>query len=104
MAHAVIFEIFYFSSDPFRKLILLEKDPYHSSSKGHGKFWEIVCGALTGQESCDMFYKNAMFEEEFKKYKYVCMNCDNKKYSNDQRFATRCSVCGKAITIEKNNE
>lgn len=104
MAHAVIFEIFYFTDNIAKKIAFNENDPYHKATKGHGKFWEIVCGALTGKEGCERFYKNASLEEQFKTYRYVCLNCENKKYSNSPNFASRCSVCGKAVIIEKNNE
>jgi len=103
MAHAVIFEIFYFS-DQLKTIILLEKDPLHNASKGHGRFWDIVCGALTNQEGCPRFYKNANLEESFKNFKYICYNCENKKFGNNPKFATRCSICGKAIIVEKNDE
>jgi hypothetical protein len=101
MAHAVIFEIFYYS-DPMNQYALIQKDPSHLALKGHGTFWNYVCSVLTGKEGCARYYENAKFEEKFENYKYVCFNCDHEKFGGSSMFASRCERCGKAVIIEKN--
>ena len=101
MAHAVIFEIFYYSN-PQNQFALVQKDPSHLPLQGHGTFWNYVCATLTGKEGCARYYENAKYAEEFKNYKYTCSNCDLEKFGGSPIFASRCQRCGKAVIIEKN--
>lgn len=99
IAHAVVFEVFYFSGGWFA---LDSIDPQDKLTGGHGRTWDMVCSAISGGKVCEMYYKNANLKESFKLYKYECYNCGNIQYGNSINFATRCSKCYKPIIVQKN--
>jgi predicted SprT family Zn-dependent metalloprotease len=100
LAHAIVFEIFYFAG-LHRELLLL--DPSHQLTQGHGLIWGEVCKNLFG-DTCNMYYMDAKFDEKFKKYRYECVNCDHIEFSNNKGFTEYCTKCGKPVFVQVNHE
>jgi len=100
IAHAIVCEIFYFGKLTQRDLIQI--DPLHFSSKGHGEIWKKVCQTINPEGSCERFYTELRANDFFKKYRYYCINCKHKEYSDAPNFAKRCVKCFKPVNVEGN--
>lgn len=100
IAHAIVCELFYFGK--YTQSELLNIDPKHFKTKGHGEIWEKVCKTINPDGDCGVFYTDLRANDFFKKFRYFCINCKHKEYSDAPNFAKRCIKCFKPIIVEGN--
>jgi hypothetical protein len=100
IAHAIVCEIFYFGKFTFNDLKNL--DPKHFKTKGHGEIWEKVCKTINPEGNCGVFYSDLRANDFFKNFRYFCINCKHKEYSDAPNFAKRCIKCFKPVIVEGN--
>lgn len=103
IAHAIMFEIFWFDK---RHIGALSKiDELHKISQGHGILWGLVCAKIKGsKERCSITIDTPGKSEQFKPYFYECPNCNNVEYGYSPHFSFNCSNCGFETRIERNPE